>query len=149
MNLVCQLHTANPGYPAYAAPEASNPFLGALVQEMLTGRLPAPDDRPGRLRKVQHEQLLRLVRRCLSEIQKTVLVPVALFLNSMNKNFGTYIVHSLSYMQVIFTIFVANTHKEDKIVLKITIYHWPVMPNTATQFTHSTATDSDDSDFSC
>ena len=76
VNLVCQLHTANPGSPAYAAPEASNPRLqspkmdiysfGALVLEMLTGRLPAPDDRPGMLSKVQHEQLLRLIRRCLS-----------------------------------------------------------------------------------
>ena len=76
VNLVRQLHTANPGSPAYAAPEASNPHLqspkmdmysfGALILEMLTGRLPAPDDRPGMIRKVQHEQLLRLIRRCLS-----------------------------------------------------------------------------------
>ena len=76
VNLVRQLHTANPGSPAYAAPEASNPRLqspkmdiysfGTLVLEMLTGQLPTPDDRPGMLRKVQHEQLLRLIRRCLS-----------------------------------------------------------------------------------
>ena len=75
VNIVRQLHTANPGSPAYAAPEASNPRLqspkmdiysfGALVVEMLTGQLPAPDDRPGLLRKVQHEQLLCLIRRCL------------------------------------------------------------------------------------
>ena len=49
VNVVCQLHTQNPGSPAYSAPEASNPNLqspkmdiysfGALVLEMLTGRL--------------------------------------------------------------------------------------------------------------
>ena len=75
VNLVRQLHTENPGSPAYGAPEASNPRLqspkmdiysfGALVLEMLTGRLPTPNDRPGMLRKVQHEQLLHLIRRCL------------------------------------------------------------------------------------
>ena len=77
VNVVCQLHTQNPGSPAYSAPEASNPRLqspkmdiysfGALVLEMLTGRLPAPDDRPGLLCQVRHEQLLHLIRRCLSE----------------------------------------------------------------------------------
>ena len=77
VNLVRQLRTENPGSPAYAAPESSNPRLqspkmdiysfGALILEMLTGRLPTPDDRPGMFRKVQHEQLLRLIRRCLSE----------------------------------------------------------------------------------
>ena len=76
VNLLRQLHTENPGSPAYAAPEASNPRLqspkmdmysfGALVLEMLTGQLPAPDDRLGLLRKVQHQQLLRLIRRCLN-----------------------------------------------------------------------------------
>ena len=77
VNLVRLLHIPNPGSPAYAAPEASNPRLqspkmdmysfGALVLEMLTGQLPAPDDRPSMLSKVKHEQLLRLIRRCLSE----------------------------------------------------------------------------------
>ena len=77
VNVVCPLHTRNPGSPAYSAPEASNPRLqspkmdiysfGALVLEMLTGRLPAPDDRPGLLCQVRHEQLLHLIRRCLSE----------------------------------------------------------------------------------
>ena len=76
VNLLRQLRTENPGSPAYAAPEASNPRLqspkmdmysfGALVLEMLTGRLPAPDDRLGLLHKVQHQQLLRLIRRCLN-----------------------------------------------------------------------------------
>ena len=76
VNLLRQLRTENPGSPAYAAPEASNPRLqspkmdmysfGALVLEMLTGQLPAPDDRLGLLRKVQHQQLLRLIRRCLT-----------------------------------------------------------------------------------
>ena len=77
VNLLRQLRTENPGSPAYAAPEASNPRLqspkmdiysfGALVLEMLTGRLPAPDDRPGLLRRVHHEQLLCLIRTCLSD----------------------------------------------------------------------------------
>ena len=76
VNLLRQLRTENPGSPAYAAPEASNPRLqspkmdiynfGALVLEMLTGQLPAPDDRLGLLRKVQHQQLQRLIRRCLN-----------------------------------------------------------------------------------
>ena len=76
VNLLRQLRTENPGSPAYAAPEASNPHLqspkmdiyslGALVLEMLTGRLPAPDDRLGLLRKVEHQQLLRLIRGCLN-----------------------------------------------------------------------------------
>ena len=76
VNLLRQLRTENPGSPAYAAPEASNPCLqspkmdiysfGALVLEMLTGQLPAPDDRLGLLRKVQHQQLLRLIRECLN-----------------------------------------------------------------------------------
>ena len=77
VNLVHQLHTQNPGSPAYSAPEASNPQLqspkmdiysfGALVLEMLTGRLPAPEDRPGLLCQVRHEQLLSLIRRCLEQ----------------------------------------------------------------------------------
>ena len=80
MNVVRQLRTENPGSPAYAAPEASNPHLqspkmdiysfGALILEMLTGRLPTPEDRPGMFRKVQHEHLLHLIRRCLSENPK-------------------------------------------------------------------------------
>ena len=77
VNVVRQLRTENPGSPAYAAPEASNPRLqspkmdiysfGALILEMLTGRLPVPDQRPGLLCQVHHEQLLHLIRRCLSE----------------------------------------------------------------------------------
>ena len=77
VNIVHQLHTQNPGSPAYSAPEAFDPrfqspkmdiySFGALVLEMLTGQLPAPDDRPGLFRKVNHEQLLRLIRRCLSQ----------------------------------------------------------------------------------
>ena len=77
VNVVRQLRTENPGSPAYAAPEASNPHLqspkmdiysfGALILEMLMGRLPAPDQRPGLLCLVHHEQLLCLIRRCLSE----------------------------------------------------------------------------------
>ena len=77
VNVVRQLHTQNPGSPAYSAPEASDPHLqspkmdiysfGALLLEMLTGQLPVPDDRQGLFRKVNHEQLLRLIGRCLSQ----------------------------------------------------------------------------------
>ena len=76
VNLLRQLHTENPGSSAYAAPEASNPHLqspkmdmysfGALVLEMLTGQLPTPHDRLGLLRKIQHQHLQRLIRRCLN-----------------------------------------------------------------------------------
>ena len=77
VNLVHQLNTENPGGPAYAAPEANNPrlqspkmdiySLGAVMLEMLTGQLPTPEDRLTLLYQVHHEQLLRLIRRCLSE----------------------------------------------------------------------------------
>ena len=77
VNLVRQLETVNPGSPVYAAPEANNPSLqspkmdiysfGALILEMLTGRLPTPEDRPILLLKVLHEQLLDIIQRCLSE----------------------------------------------------------------------------------
>ena len=77
VNLVRQLNTENPGGPAYAAPEANNPRLqspkmdiysfGALLLEMLTGGLPAREDRTALLCVVHHEQLLQLIRRCLSE----------------------------------------------------------------------------------
>ena len=77
VNLFHQLETVNPGSPVYAAPEANNPrlqspkmdiySLGALMLEMLTGQLPTPEDRPALLIKVQHDQLLDLIHRCLSE----------------------------------------------------------------------------------
>ena len=77
VNLVRQLETVNPGSPVYAAPEANDPRLqspkmdiysfGALMLEMLTGRLPTPEDRPILLLKVQHDQLLDIIQRCLSE----------------------------------------------------------------------------------
>ena len=77
VNVVHQLHTQNPGSPVYSAPEASKPHLqspkmdiysfGALLLEMLTGQLPAPDDRPSLLRKVNHDQFLHLIRRCLKD----------------------------------------------------------------------------------
>ena len=77
VNVVRQLRTENPRSPAYAGPEASIPHLqspkmdiysfGALIQEMITGRPPAPDQWPGLLCQVNHEQLLRLIRRCFCE----------------------------------------------------------------------------------
>ena len=77
VNLFHQLETVNPGSPVYAAPEANNPRLqstkmdiysfGALILEMLTGQLPTPEDRPALLLKVQHDQPLDLIHRCLSE----------------------------------------------------------------------------------
>ena len=77
VNIVRQLNTENPGSPVYSAPEASSPSLqspevdifsfGALALEMVTGHLPAPDDRPGLLGQVHHKQLLDLIERCLSE----------------------------------------------------------------------------------
>ena len=38
--------------------------------EMLTGQLPAPEDRPTLLCQVHHELFLRLIRRCLNENPK-------------------------------------------------------------------------------
>ena len=77
VNLFHQLETVNPGSPVYAAPEANDPRLqstkmdiysfGALMLEMLTGQLPTPEDRPALLLRVHHDQLLDLIRRCLSE----------------------------------------------------------------------------------
>ena len=77
VNIFHQLETVNPGSPVYAAPESNNPRLqspkmdiysfGALMLEMLTGQLPTPEDRPALLLKVHHDQLLDLIRRCLSE----------------------------------------------------------------------------------
>ena len=76
-NLLHQLSTKNPGGPAYAAPEADSPrrqspkmdiySFGALILEMSTGRLPVPHDRLELFSLVQDQQLLRLIRRCLSE----------------------------------------------------------------------------------
>ena len=77
VNLLQHLKTDNPGSPCYAAPEANDPTrqspkmdifsFGALLVEMLTGELPAPDDRPRLLRAIRHQRLLALIRRCLSE----------------------------------------------------------------------------------
>ena len=77
VNLLQQLQTVGPGSPCYAAPEANDPrrqspkmdifSFGALLVEMLTGELPAPDERPRLLRAIRHQRLLALIRRCLSE----------------------------------------------------------------------------------
>ena len=67
----------NSGSSVYAAPEASisrlqSPKLdiysfGVLVLEMLTGLLPEPNERPDILLKIQHEQFVDLIKRCLCE----------------------------------------------------------------------------------
>ena len=77
VNLQQQLKTVGPGSPCYAAPEAEyasrqSPKMdifsfGALLVEMLTGELPAPDERPRLLLKIHHQRLLALIQRCLSE----------------------------------------------------------------------------------
>ena len=78
VNVFCQHYTDNLGSSAYAAPEAAanhchpSPKMdifsfGVLILEMLTGRLPVPDGRPSLLLNVHHEQLLRLIIRCLSD----------------------------------------------------------------------------------
>ena len=77
VNLLNQLQTENPGNPVYSAPEANNPSqqspkmdiysFGALLVEMLTGVLPAREERRRLLGRIHHEQLLDLIRRCLGE----------------------------------------------------------------------------------
>ncbi len=77
VNLVRQLHTENPGSPAYSAPEAAIPSqqtpkmdiysFGVLMLEMLTGELRAPENCSSLFRQVHHRQLLRVIQRCLSE----------------------------------------------------------------------------------
>ena len=77
VNLQQQLETVGPGSPCYAAPEAEyasrqSPKMdifsfGALLLEMLTGELPAPDERPRLLLKIGYHRLLALIQRCLSE----------------------------------------------------------------------------------
>ncbi len=77
VNLVRQLHTENPGSPAYSAPEAAIPSqqtpkmdiysFGVLMLEMLTGELRAAENRSSLFRQVHHRQLLRVIQRCLSE----------------------------------------------------------------------------------
>ncbi len=77
VNLVRQLHTENPGSPAYSAPEAGTPSqqttkmdiysFGVLMLEMLTCQLLAPEIRSSLFRQVHHEHLLCLLQRCLSE----------------------------------------------------------------------------------
>ena len=76
VNLQQQLSTVGPGSPCYAAPEANDPTqqspkmdifsFGALVLEMLTGELPASDERARLLGAVHHQSLLALIQRCLS-----------------------------------------------------------------------------------
>ncbi len=77
VNIVRQLHTENPGSPAYSAPEAAIPSqqtpkmdiysFGVLMLEMFTGELRAPENRSSLFRQVHHRQLLRIIQRCLSE----------------------------------------------------------------------------------
>ena len=76
VNLQEHLQTVGPGNPCYAAPEANDPTrqspkmdifsFGVLLLEMLTGKFPDSDKRASLLRKILHEPLLGLIRRCLS-----------------------------------------------------------------------------------
>jgi len=76
VNLMTQLRSEYPGSPAYAAPEAFNPHLqspkidiysfGALVLEMMTGKLPIPDEPAKLLQQAKyHEELHLLIQACL------------------------------------------------------------------------------------
>ena len=77
VNILQKLQTECPGSPAYSAPEANKPrqqspkmdiySYGALLLEMLTGELPIREERGRLIRKVHKEELLALIRRCLTE----------------------------------------------------------------------------------
>ena len=78
VNLLQKLKTACPGNPFYAAPEANDPTLqspkmdifsfGVLLIEMLTGEIPAIDERERQLMKIRvfHKPLLTLIHSCIS-----------------------------------------------------------------------------------
>ncbi len=74
-NVVRQLATANPGSPAYAAPEAEFPSrqspmmdvysYGVLLLEICTRRFPDPDDRDTLIPTVNHPGVAPLIPHCL------------------------------------------------------------------------------------
>lgn len=76
-DILRQLYSSNAGTRTYASPEAHTSKLkcpkmdiysfGVLVLEILTGELPVSDERERLLSSVQHQQLLGLIQRCLSE----------------------------------------------------------------------------------
>ncbi len=76
-NVVRQLATANPGSPAYAAPEAEFPSrqspkmdvysYGVLLLEICTRRFPDPDERDTLVSTVNHPQVAPLIPQCLQQ----------------------------------------------------------------------------------
>ena len=115
VNVVRQLITENPGSPAYASLEASNPSLqspkmdiysfGGLILEMLTGQLPAPDQRPSLLCQVHHEQLLHLIRRCLSENPDNRPSVSAIISHLSSQNLELYTQQTNSLLIIVCTLF--------------------------------------------
>ncbi|XP_019862752.1 PREDICTED: probable serine/threonine-protein kinase drkD [Amphimedon queenslandica] len=67
--------TTNPGNPLYAAPEAGNPrehspamdvfSYGVLLLEMITRRIPLPEERVGLIDSIRRASFRSLVERCL------------------------------------------------------------------------------------
>ena len=67
--------TTNPGNPVYSAPEAANPrehspsmdvfSYGVLLLEMITQRIPLPEERVGLIDGIRRVSFKSLVQRCL------------------------------------------------------------------------------------
>ncbi len=76
-NFLQQLRTANPGSPAYCAPEASDPArqspkmdifsFGVLLVEVYTATFPDPSDREDLIQSIGDDRVVRLIRQCTSE----------------------------------------------------------------------------------
>ena len=74
-NFQSQLHTMNPGCPAYTAPEASNPSLqtakmdiysfGVLLVEMCTCDFPVPERRTQLIESIRMQQMVNLICQCV------------------------------------------------------------------------------------
>ncbi|XP_019857943.1 PREDICTED: dual specificity protein kinase shkC-like [Amphimedon queenslandica] len=69
------IRSINPGGPLYAAPEAANPMehspsmdvfsYGVLLLEMITRRIPLPEERVGLIDGIRRASFRSLVQRCL------------------------------------------------------------------------------------
>ena len=76
-NFVQRVHTAGPGNPSYAAPEASNPALqstkmdvfsyGVLLVEMATRRFPDKSTLALQIQRIQVPGLPGIIRRCVQD----------------------------------------------------------------------------------